>query len=85
MINFLNLILAKSDNSIFIFLFIALLVNAPIEDKPTVPNTLGAIDLTNGNAILIKEPIPSPAKIFCFFLESVNLYLINPLSNKLLN
>ena len=33
------------------FLFIAEEVIAPNEDNPNVPNTLGAIDLTNGKAI----------------------------------
>ena len=42
------------------FLFIADEAIVPIDDKPKVPNTLGAIDLTNGKAIWIKEPIPSP-------------------------
>ena len=35
----------------FIFLFIAEEVIAPIDDKPKVPNTFGATDLTNGKAI----------------------------------
>ena len=66
------------------FLFIAEEVIAPIDEKPKVPNTFGATDLTNGKAIWIKEAIPSPdCKCFCFLI-SVNLYLIFPFSIKLL-
>ena len=43
-----------------LFLFIAEEAIAPNEDKPKVPNTFGATDLTNGKAIWIKEAIPSP-------------------------
>ena len=56
------------------FLLIADDVIAPNEDKPKVPKTFGATDLTNGKAIWIKEAVPSSdCKSVCF-LASVNLY-----------
>ena len=42
------------------FLLIAEEAIAPKELNPNVPNIFGATSLTNGKAICIKEPIPSP-------------------------